>query len=103
MRRCRLEKAQAVSCLRAHCCQNKGGVEMSKSGQRMICVAAAVLLTSGLAAAADLPSRPAPTAPVLAPVYDWTGIYFGISGGYAFGHSSPMSLYSSSFSAFGFD
>jgi outer membrane immunogenic protein len=46
---------------------------------------------TGAAAAADL-SRPAPTpyykAPIAAPVYNWTGLYFGINGGGAFGTSS---------------
>jgi outer membrane immunogenic protein len=46
---------------------------------------------TGAAAAADL-SRPAPApyykAPMVAPVYNWTGLYFGINGGGAFGTSS---------------
>lgn len=47
---------------------------------------------AGAAAAADL-SRPAPqsyykAAPVVAPIYNWTGLYFGINGGGAFGSSS---------------
>src|ERR1700739_4166456 len=46
---------------------------------------------TGAAAAADL-SRPAPApyykAPIAAPVYNWTGLYFGITGGGAFGTSS---------------
>src|ERR1700739_3716052 len=46
---------------------------------------------TGAAAAADL-SRPAPQnyykAPIAAPVYNWTGLYFGINGGGAFGSSS---------------
>jgi outer membrane immunogenic protein len=37
------------------------------------------------------------------PVYNWTSIYIGVNGGYAFGRSTPMSLYSNSFSAFGYD
>jgi outer membrane immunogenic protein len=41
--------------------------------------------------AADLPQAPppAPRAPVFvpAPVYNWSGIYFGINGGYGFGSS----------------
>jgi outer membrane immunogenic protein len=42
--------------------------------------------------AADLPQAPppAPRAPVFvpAPVYNWSGIYFGINGGYGFGTSN---------------
>jgi outer membrane immunogenic protein len=80
-----------------------GRLQMSQLAKRTICVAATVLLTSSLATAADLPSRPAPTAYVAVPTYNWTGIYLGISGGYAFGRSAPMGLYSSSFSAFEYD
>ncbi len=42
--------------------------------------------------AADLPVAPpqAPAAyvPVVAPVYNWSGVYIGINGGYAFGNSN---------------
>ncbi len=42
--------------------------------------------------AADLPAAPPPQAPaayvpVVPPVYNWSGIYIGINGGYAFGNS----------------
>jgi len=42
--------------------------------------------------AADLPQPAPPQAPVaympvVAPVYNWGGIYYGINGGYGFGHS----------------
>jgi outer membrane immunogenic protein len=66
---------------------------------------AAVTLLAGSAAAlaTDLPTRPAyaPT-PILSPVpvYNWTGIYFGINGGYAFGKQDPLSLFSSDFNSF---
>ena len=54
--------------------------------------------------AADLSPEPVYKAPVMppVPVYTWTGIYFGANGGYAFGQSTPMSLYSDTFSAFNF-
>jgi outer membrane immunogenic protein len=51
-----------------------------------------LIALSGAAAAADLsrPPPPAyyPKAPVLAPIYNWTGFYVGINGGGAFGSSS---------------
>ena len=54
--------------------------------------------------AADLPPAPvyrAPETPVVQ-VYNWTGIYLGVNGGYGIGESTPMSLYSDNFSAFDF-
>ena len=64
----------------------------------------AAALTCGHAYAADLPVEPAYKAPMVPPVpfYNWSGIYFGFNGGYAFGQSTPMSLYSDTFSAFNF-
>jgi len=68
---------------------------------------ATVMLTISLAAhAADLPMAPT-YQPAAAPaavqqVYNWTGIYMGLNGGYTFGQSTPMSLYSDSYTAFDF-
>jgi outer membrane immunogenic protein len=58
----------------------------------------ALLGSAQLAAAADLPRKPLP-APLLAPtpVYNWTGIYFGINGGYGWGHQDPLNLISNRF------
>ena len=61
----------------------------------------AAALAAGLvqpALAADLPSRPAP-APLLAPtpVYNWTGIYVGLNGGYGWGHQDPLNLITNRF------
>jgi outer membrane immunogenic protein len=68
---------------------------------------AAVLLTISLAAhAADLPMaptyQPAAAPVVVQQVYNWTGIYFGLNGGYTFGQSTPMSLYSDDYTAFNY-
>jgi len=70
--------------------------------------AASIVITAGLgcelAYAADITPVPVyqPAAPVVAPVplYNWTGIYLGVNGGYTFGEATPMSLYGSNFSAF---
>ncbi len=65
-----------------------------------------VLMTIATAAvAADLPMAPTyPPAPVsvVARVYNWTGIYLGLNGGYTFGQSTPMSLFSDNFTAFNY-
>lgn len=57
--------------------------------KRMLLAGAIALSAAAPAFAADLPVAPAqaPAAyvPVVAPVYNWTGIYIGINGGYAFG------------------
>lgn len=68
-------------------------------------MAAFSLVTLRFAYAADLAPEPAYKVPVVpaVPVYNWTGIYFGVNGGYAFGQATPMSLYSSDFSAFNFN
>jgi len=52
--------------------------------------AAAFVAAAGPTWAADLPQPAPPPAyvPVIAPVYNWGGIYFGINGGYGFGSSN---------------
>jgi outer membrane immunogenic protein len=46
-------------------------------------------LSIGPATAADLKPRPMLTkAPVMAPVYNWSGFYLGVNGGYSWGRSS---------------
>src|SRR6476660_3129477 len=42
------------------------------------------ILAAKAALAADFPIAPA-YQPVVAPVYDWTGIYIGVNAGYGFG------------------
>ncbi len=60
---------------------------------KRLCVAfIALMALSGAAAAADLSRAPPPAyypkAPVMVPAYNWTGFYFGINGGGAFGTSA---------------
>ena len=56
------------------------------------------LIGGGYALAADLPEPPPPQpvyAPVV-PIYDWTGIYVGINGGWGFGTAKwtgPFSIW----------
>jgi outer membrane immunogenic protein len=58
----------------------------------------AVLGFTSVASAADMPVK-AP-APIVAPLYNWTGPYIGIAGGYGWGHSGqtdpgiPCSVFS---------
>jgi outer membrane immunogenic protein len=59
---------------------------------RGIAVLCALLGATNLAFAADLPA-PVPTPAVApaayaAPVYNWTGLYLGVNGGYGFGSST---------------
>jgi len=58
--------------------------------QRLCLAVIALVLLGGAAAAADLTPRPQPyySAPAVVPAYSWTGFYFGLNGGGAFGSSS---------------
>jgi outer membrane immunogenic protein len=44
--------------------------------------AAALLASTAIASAADLPARTYTKAPVVSPVYNWSGFYAGVMGGY---------------------
>ena len=61
--------------------------------KRVLVTALGLLATASLigsANAADLPRRgqPAPMAPIYSPVYNWTGPYVGLNGGWGWGDSS---------------
>jgi outer membrane immunogenic protein len=47
-----------------------------------------VAISAAPALAADLPVKSPPPAPVMAPVWNWTGFYIGVNGGYSWGRSS---------------
>jgi outer membrane immunogenic protein len=61
---------------------------------RLLLAGVALLtIVSGAATAADMPkSAPVYTkAPMMAPIYSWTGFYIGVNGGYGWGHD-PVAL-----------
>jgi outer membrane immunogenic protein len=72
----------------------QGGAAYRRVQMKRILFAGALSLFAATPAAwaADLPVAPpqAPAAyvPVVAPVYNWSGVYIGINGGYAFGNSN---------------
>ncbi len=66
--------------------------------KRILIAGAFALAAGGQALAADLPQPgpppprvPSTYVPTTAPVYNWSGIYFGINGGYAFGTGAFLS------------
>ena len=56
--------------------------------RKILLMAAAVALSMGSAAAADLPARPAYKAPAVVPSPGWTGFYLGGNVGYGWTDSS---------------
>ncbi|MBX9820846.1 MAG: outer membrane beta-barrel protein [Afipia birgiae] len=46
-------------------------------------IALALLATTTIASAADLPARTYTKGPVVSPAYNWSGFYLGVMGGYA--------------------
>ena len=61
---------------------------------RRIIGIAIVATLAGPVMAADLPIAPPPAAP---PVYNWTGLYFGINGGGAWGQQDPFNILTNRF------
>ena len=55
------------------------------------------------AVAADLAARPYKAEAVMASVYNWTGFYVGVNGGYGWGSQDPMALVSNRFDRTSFD
>lgn len=59
---------------------------------KALTVACSVIAAGGYAFAADLPAPPPPQAPAAfvpppVPVYDWSGIYIGVNGGWGWGNA----------------
>ena len=58
--------------------------------KKLAVIAAAVAAFGfiGTASAADMPAKaPVYKAPMMAPIYNWTGLYVGLEGGYSWGRS----------------
>jgi len=47
--------------------------------------------------AADLPTKSYAPAPAVMQVYNWTGLYVGVNGGYGWGSQDPLTLVSNRF------
>jgi outer membrane immunogenic protein len=65
--------------------------------------ATALMAVAVSARAADLPMAPAyqpPPAPVVARVYNWTGLYVGVNGGYGWGNQDPFNIITNRFDSF---
>jgi outer membrane immunogenic protein len=63
-------------------------------------VAAWIAINAGSGFAADLPMQACKSAPVVAPVYNWTGIYIGAQVGYGTGKQDPLGLLANDFNQF---
>ena len=67
---------------------------------RVLLATTAFAALMSCANAADLPNRPAyAPAPMMSPtpVYNWTGIYVGLNGGYGWGSQDPLNLITNRF------
>jgi len=65
--------------------------------KKLIIGAACAAISSASAFAADLPAQTYKSAPVVAQVYNWTGMYVGANGGYGWGTKDPLILFSNAF------
>ena len=71
--------------------------------KKLIIGAAFAAVSSICAFAADLPVQSYKSAPVAAQVYNWTGLYVGVNGGYGWGSQDPLTLVSNRFDRTSFD
>jgi outer membrane immunogenic protein len=56
--------------------------------KKLLLAVSALALSAATASAADLAARPYVKAPPLPAVYDWSGFYIGVNGGYGWGRDS---------------
>jgi outer membrane immunogenic protein len=75
---------------------------MNKILGMAVAVAALAAGSSAGVFAADLPMQAYKSAPVVAPVYNWTGIYVGANAGYGSGKQDPLGLVSNDFARFNY-
>ena len=65
--------------------------------KKLVIGAAFAAIGSASAFAADLPMQSYKSPPVVAQVYNWTGFYVGVNGGYGWGTQDPMTPLSNRF------
>src|ERR1035438_5190686 len=66
--------------------------------KKLIIGAACVTISCSVSAfAADLPVQAYKSPPVVTQVYNWTGMYVGVNGGYGWGTQDPLTLFSNAF------
>jgi outer membrane immunogenic protein len=65
--------------------------------KKLIIGAAFAALSAASASAADLPMQSYKSPPVVAQVYNWTGWYVGVNGGYGWGSQDPLTPFSNRF------
>jgi outer membrane immunogenic protein len=71
--------------------------------RRILAAAALLAIQSAGALAADLPMQTAYQSPVVvAPIYNWTGLYVGVNAGYGTGTQDPLGLFSDDFAKFNY-
>ena len=75
-----------------------------RAGLATVISAAALVVAMGAAKAADLPTRKG-ELPYLSPVpaYNWGGFYFGVNGGYGWGHQDPLGAITNRFDSASFN
>ena len=65
--------------------------------KKLITGVALAAFSAATASAADLPMQSYKSTPVVAQVYNWTGMYVGVNGGYGWGTQDPLTLFSNRF------
>jgi outer membrane immunogenic protein len=71
--------------------------------KKILIAAASLAIVSDSALAADLPEQAYKSPPVVAQVYNWTGVYVGVNGGYGWGTQDPLIVFSNRFDRTSFD